>query len=156
MCKSFGRQEDIEENQKEQRKRKQTKNNKFSIGPPWQSDYFLSHLKSQHSIKWTKYQKLSQENKDNFFFIKISDEVVNMHLFVRATGNAKSQFIAKEKLEYYINKDIIEDIIGNILFDTGNSDNDKKLTIEKRKNKHLRFLFYKKMDKSTNPRHNVN
>ena len=84
FCCEFGRECDNTE-----RKRKLTTNCKY-FSSPWRSDNFTAHLNKQHPLKWSEYQALSHEQKQNFFSSNESAKVVNMRSFVQLEGNMQA------------------------------------------------------------------
>jgi len=103
FCCQFGREED----DTEQRKQKRTTNPKF-FNKPWRSDNFTTHLRQQHPVKWSEYSGLTLEDKQKFFLNHESPKVVNLRSFAQPEGNMKARVIAKQRIKFVIDADVIE------------------------------------------------
>jgi hypothetical protein len=90
----------------EERKRKRTENSKHFC-PPWRSDNFASHLRSQHASEYEAYKVLSLEEKQRYFLHTESDQVVNMLSFLQPQATIQTQVLAKQKCSFFIDSDIV-------------------------------------------------
>jgi hypothetical protein len=101
----------------QERKRKRTENSKHFC-PPWRSDNFASHLRTQHASEYEAYKVLSLEQKQQYFLHTESDQVVNMRSFLQPQATSiQAQVLAKQKCSFFIDSDIVTDLIGKLLFD---------------------------------------
>ena len=114
FCQSFGCE--YGETERDDQKWKRTTNAKYYT-TPWRTDNFSSHLKKQHASLWEEYQVLSTAQKTAFFSKNESPESVNMRSFVQPEGSMKARIIAKQKCKYIIDADVVNDLIGELLFD---------------------------------------
>ena len=114
---------------------------------PWRSDNFTSHLKKQHLKKWTEYNSSSLEDKQSFFLKNESAEVVNMRSFVQPEGSMKARIIAKQKCKFIIDAEIVESLIGGLLFDKPN-DEEESFNMEEAKHRALRHFVHNQEDNS--------
>ena len=110
MCTNFGR-DDIDE---ADRKRKRTTNDKY-FTPPWRSDNFVSHLRTQHSSMWEEYRNLSTVEKRSYFASSESPEAVTLRSFVQPEASIKAKIIAKQKCSFIIDADILTKVIVDLL-----------------------------------------
>jgi hypothetical protein len=100
----------------QERKRKRTEHIK-SFFPPWRSDNFSSHLRTKHASEYEAYKVLSVEEKQLCFLNTESDQVVNTRSFVHPEASIQAQLLAKQKCSFFIDSDIVTEIIGKLLFD---------------------------------------
>ncbi|KAG7343599.1 hypothetical protein IV203_021544 [Nitzschia inconspicua] len=119
FCKHCGRDDgnDGDDNCCQTRKRKRTTNIKYFTSP-WRSDNFTSHLKNQHMKTWDIYRGLSMEEQRIFFVRVEKPEAIAMRSFVQPEASLKARIIAKQKCDYLIDVEIIDKLIGDMLFDT--------------------------------------
>ena len=143
FCRQFGREDGDDD---VARKRKRTMNCKY-FSYPWRSDNFTSHLKKQHLKKWTEYNSSSLEDKQSFFLKNESAEVVNMRSFVQPEGSMKARIIAKQKCKFIIDAEIVESLIGGLLFDKPN-DEEESFNMEEAKHRALRHFVHNQEDNS--------
>ncbi|KAH9265975.1 hypothetical protein BASA83_010885 [Batrachochytrium salamandrivorans] len=87
------------------RKRKATSNVKYFES--FRTDNYLSHLQGQHSLKWEEYQRIHTSDEREAFF-------TNREIPFIATLDA--HFESERPLQFLINKDIVDIIIGDLLF----------------------------------------
>jgi hypothetical protein len=84
-------------------------------GPTISSDTLV--LSTWSNGPKTKYKNLSTEEKRNFFLEKESDEADNLRSFVQPQASVKALVISKQQVNYIIDKEIVDGIIGDMLFD---------------------------------------
>ena len=142
FCKHCGR----DDTDGDERKRKRTTNIKYYTSP-WRSDHFNAHLRTQHRSKWELYQGLSAEEQTNFFVREEKAEAVAMRSFVQPQASMKASIIAKEKCKYIIDTEIIEQLIGELLFDTSAESNSCDDDIDRRKRYAMRAFVFNEDDK---------
>ena len=118
FCRHFGR-----EDSKDTHKQKLTNNEKYFTKQPWRSDNFQVHLRSMHPSKWNKYQDLSTEDKMNFFERNKVPEAVNLRAFVQPEGSMRARVLAEQRCKFSIDMDIVNNIIGELLFEQPTEDN---------------------------------
>jgi hypothetical protein len=82
---------------------------------PCRSDYFVTHLKNQHMSKWETY-------KGKIFSRDEKPEAVAMRSFVQTEAIMKAKIFAHQKCLYMIDVEIIEQLIGDLLFDSNTED----------------------------------
>ncbi|KAH6577117.1 hypothetical protein BASA60_004196 [Batrachochytrium salamandrivorans] len=99
FCITFGKEEEVG------RKRKATSNVKYFES--FRTDNHLSHLQGQHSLKWEEYQRIHTSDEREAFF-------TNREIPFIATLDA--HFESERPLQFLINKDIVDIIIGDLLF----------------------------------------
>src|SRR4051812_48710791 len=99
FCISFGREPVLGQ------KRKRTEGCK-TFRTPFRTDSYVRHMASAHLRKWARYKDCDEEAKATFF-----DEVANH------PSTLFAQFESEGALTLTFNRDIVEDIIGDILFD---------------------------------------
>jgi len=73
---------------------------------PFRADSYARHMASAHPEKWVLYQDCGEEAKATFF-----DEVVNH------ASTLFAHFESEGALTLTFNRDIVEDIVGDLLFD---------------------------------------
>jgi hypothetical protein len=105
----------------EKRKRKRTTIITYFTSP-WRSDYFVTHLKNQHMSKWETYKVLSTEEQTKFFSREEKPEAVAVRSFVQPEATMKARIFAQQKCLYMIDVEIIEQLIGDLLFDSNTED----------------------------------
>ncbi|MEL7520150.1 MAG: hypothetical protein AAGJ80_00800 [Cyanobacteria bacterium J06553_1] len=116
MCKQFGREDNRRDDDSKALKRKRTVCVKY-YSRPWRADNIKRHLELQHSSKWEEYCSLSVQEKESYFSTRLTAEMVNMRSFVQPEPNAKSTSSAKTKLLFTIDREVVEKVIGDLLFD---------------------------------------
>ncbi|KAH6567445.1 hypothetical protein BASA50_003292 [Batrachochytrium salamandrivorans] len=99
FCITFEKEEEVG------RKRKATSNVKYFES--FRTDNYLSHLQGQHSLKWEEYQRIHTSDEREAFF-------TNREIPFIATLDA--HFESERPLQFLINKDIVDIIIGDLLF----------------------------------------
>ena len=117
FCQVFGREDGDGNNGESARKRKKTTNVKYYSA--FRADYYKTHLTNQHPLKWSEYQKINDDSEaiSKFFCAEVSFvNTLDAHLEV------------EKPLSFAIDKNIVEKIIGNILFDP--EDEDEELSKE--------------------------
>lgn len=102
FCQAFGR-EDPDET--EDRKRKRTQNIQ-SFSAPWRIDKLKKHNNTMHSKKWAEYKTCSLSQKKTFFDAALEAKP--------ALSYFKGPDV--EKSEIYVDKDILETIIEDLLY----------------------------------------
>jgi hypothetical protein len=111
FCEKFGKEEEEGDDEAVEsssaRKRRRTDNIKY-FKKPWRSDNIASHMKKQHKLKFAEYSALSKEEKKTFF---LSNDTTFMPL------NA-----VNESILMLVNKSIVETIIGTMLIDPDDDD----------------------------------
>jgi hypothetical protein len=117
FCKHCGRDDDDTDANGVKRKRKRTTNIKY-FTCPWRSDYFATHLKNQHMSKWDTYRGLSTKEQTNFFIREEPPEATATQSLVQSEETGEVGIIAQQKCLYAINSEIIEQLMGNLLFDS--------------------------------------
>jgi hypothetical protein len=117
FCKHCGRDDGDDNADGGIRKRKRTTNKKYFTSP-WRSDNFSNHLSKQHKTKWEIYQGLQNEEKIHFFTREEKPEAVAMRSFVQPEATMKARILAKQKCIYLVDLDIIEQLFGDLFFDT--------------------------------------
>lgn len=99
FCIAFGREE------VPGAKRKRTTHKQvFTL--PFRSDSYTRHHKSAHAVKWAEYQALSDDMKATFFDIP-----------VKHASTMLAHFESSETLVLSFNRDVVEVMIGDLLFD---------------------------------------
>ena len=107
FCVHFGREEKVGA------KRKATTNIQY-FRCPFRADVYTKHLVSQHSSNWEIYRALSNKKKSTFF----EENALVVH-----RNTLKSYFSgAQIPLHFFVEKDIIEIIVGELLFDADEED----------------------------------
>lgn len=107
FCEIFGKEEG---DAGSGRKRKRSKNNKYFV-PPFRVDNIGRHLASQHPIKYSEYEKLSEAEKLAFF-----DDTIPV------SNTLGAHFEGEHFLKFEIQCDIVEVLIGDLLFDPEEED----------------------------------
>jgi hypothetical protein len=99
FCVVFGREA------KSGAKRRATENTKF-FKKPFRPDNFVAHLTTTHAKLWSEYKSLSDEDKDAY-----------MTSPVPVTNTMLAHVETTEALRFTICGDIVENLIGGLLFD---------------------------------------
>jgi hypothetical protein len=116
MCHNFGQEMDPNNDQEQERKQKGTANDKFFC-PPWCTDNFTRHLMLNHGARWKEYKRLCLNDKMNCFVKNESSETFNLRSFCIPPASSHANIVAKQKCTFVIDKVIVDDIIGDLLFD---------------------------------------
>ena len=114
FCIHFGRE------QKPGSKRARTANTKYYTSP-FRADNYTQHLKTQHPERWEEYQGLSHEEKMTYF-----EHAVPIKKTLH--GHFGSSQMA---MNYTINGQIIDKIIGEMLWDPDDIDGQSRATMMK-------------------------
>ena len=109
FCLHFGREEKIGA------KRKVTANITY-FRRPFRADTYSRHLLSQHSTHWQTYRELTKEQKTVFF--ENDAPVVHRNTLKSHFGGSQAA------VHYFANKDIVDIIIGEMLFHPDDSNDD--------------------------------
>eukprot|EP00171_Calliarthron_tuberculosum_P002966 IDg2966t1 len=99
FCRKFGR-----EAKPGAKRKRRSRAQVFTI--PFRTDNFKRHLTSAHPTAWTEYDALASEEKEAFFAAAVSHESTLLAHF-ESTGG----------IHLSINRDIVEVMIGDMLFD---------------------------------------
>ena len=104
---------------------------------PWRQDHMMSHMLTQHSERFKEYSALPLLQKESFFDVAGgigNQEAKAVKFFSKPVAN-------ETRINMWIDKSIVEGIIGDLLFDP---DDDDTLTKE-------RFLSVFKLQEETAP-----
>ncbi|RLN64610.1 hypothetical protein BBP00_00003367 [Phytophthora kernoviae] len=92
---------------------------------PWRPDNMKRHMEQQHPSRWSEYQKLGDNEKRVFF---TSSHPLREHSALASTGGDVAPVtsdltptptvsaVARQSRAFLIDKNIVEDLIGDILF----------------------------------------
>lgn len=114
FCVTFGSEQPEPGEENKERKRKRTDRQKFFTAP-FVTAQFISHLKTMHAKKYAAFTELSHAARENFFKVE-----------VKHTDTVKNYFEAENNtLEVFIDKPIVDILIGTLLLtDDGDDDDD--------------------------------
>ena len=94
---------------------------------PFRADYFSSHLRTTHKNRFNEYCTLCPSEKDAYFEENENAENANIRSFVQPKCGSRAKQLLKEDLRFTIDEDIVEEVIGNLLFDkVDDEDNEKR------------------------------
>ncbi|KAH6582640.1 hypothetical protein BASA60_001827 [Batrachochytrium salamandrivorans] len=99
FCLMFGREEKVGA------KRKATSRVKYF--DCFRTDNYIQHLQQQHQWKWAEYDKLQSSAERDMFFNDVQAPFVN---------TLEAHFERNGALYFTVNKSIVKDIIGGLLF----------------------------------------
>lgn len=123
FCACFGRDEEQDTNEdfgERTRERSRTPCSKlFKPGKngKWRSDYFSAHHLSQHPVRWAAYKKMSMDEKRKLFIDKQLPPILDIRSFLHAEASAHARNVAGQAFDFDIDKDVIDALIGKLLFD---------------------------------------
>jgi hypothetical protein len=84
------------------------------FGKPWRTDAVLQHLRKQHGEKWKEYDSSDMAARERFFEMS-TNEV--------AYGNIMDAHLdAGESLFFWVRRNIVNRVVGDLLFDPNESD----------------------------------
>ena len=116
FCLAFGREEcngDGGDSNASARKRKRTSNIKYFSS--FRADNYKTHLKAQHPQKWSEYQRVNQDSV-------AADEIFNTD--VPFVNTLDAHLDIEKPQSYVINGKIVDTIIGDMLFDPEDDDDE--------------------------------
>ncbi|PTQ41741.1 hypothetical protein MARPO_0033s0135, partial [Marchantia polymorpha] len=113
FCIHFGREDTDTSTAQEERKRRRTENIK-SFTRPFRTDNYVQHFSRQHKARWDPFKILARNQKATFF---------QRNAPVRHRNTIPSHFVGNQTaMQLYINKAIVDIIIGDILLDQDDDD----------------------------------
>ncbi|CAI5710255.1 unnamed protein product [Hyaloperonospora brassicae] len=113
FCIHFGREDTDTSTAQEERKRRRTENIK-SFTKPFRTDNYVHHFSRQHKARWDQFKILARDQKATFF---------QRNAPVRHRNIIPSHFDGNQSaMQLYINKAIVDFIIGNLLLDQDDDD----------------------------------
>lgn len=122
FCTAFGQDEiigkDIDDGSPNNRQRKQISNKKYFTN--FRTDNYKAHMVTQHSIKRMEYEKIMKDEESIAKFFKTKVLFVN---------KLDSHFLTGQSKKFDIQKDIIEILIAEMLFDE--TDEKEQMTKER-------------------------
>lgn len=116
FCKCLGRDTQNITASGNDRKRKSTVRVHY-YSAPFRIDNIRRHNVAQHQDQWESYQKLSLDARKEYFVERESALVINMRSFVQPQASATSLILAKQQCTFIFDAAIINDVIGDLLFD---------------------------------------
>jgi hypothetical protein len=99
FCLVYGREEKFGE--------KRNKTERYKYFENFRTDHYLQHLRQQHPIKWSEYEKLESDEEREQFFKDVD---------VPFTHRFEAYFEREGVLRFLISKTIVEEIVGELLF----------------------------------------
>ncbi len=72
---------------------------------------------AQHQDQWESYQTLSLDARKEYFVERESASVISMRSFVQLQASATNLILAKQQCTFIFDAAIINDVIGDPLFD---------------------------------------
>jgi hypothetical protein len=117
FCENFGREEKVGA------KRKATTNIHY-FRCPFRVDVYTKHMITQHPVNWERYSASSNREKATFF--DESTPAVRRNKVQPRVGQARQPICHVEPIHYFVNKDIVDVFIGDILFDPDENDASKE------------------------------
>ncbi|KAI9996841.1 hypothetical protein PInf_001635 [Phytophthora infestans] len=125
MCQAFEREEAVGS------KRKKTSRVRSFLAP-WRPDNMKRHMEQQHPLRWEEYQKLTDGEKRVYFSAR---EVMAMSggddavpslvvppMVSEPTPSAEAYALAAQYRAFLVDKDIVEELIAGVLFQTTNDE----------------------------------
>ncbi|KAH7477202.1 uncharacterized protein KRP23_7875 [Phytophthora ramorum] len=123
MCQAFEKEEAVGSKRK-----KSSRVRSFSA--PWRPDNMKRHMEQQHPMRWDEYQKLGDADKRSYFAsIRGSHEELAMTtngdvapMVSEPTPSMEANALAAQSRAYLIDRDIVEELIGGVLFLAANDE----------------------------------
>ncbi|KAF1775709.1 hypothetical protein GQ600_1706 [Phytophthora cactorum] len=120
MCQAFEREETVGA------KRKKTSRVR-SFSAPWRPDNMKRHMEQQHPMRWEEYQKLQDGEKRAYFstredIVMPGEDVAVSPMVSEPTPSAEAYVLAAQYRAFLIDRDIVEELIAGVLFQTTNDE----------------------------------
>ncbi|KAG3144586.1 hypothetical protein PI124_g5209 [Phytophthora idaei] len=120
MCQAFEREETVGA------KRKKTSRVR-SFSAPWRPDNMKRHMEQQHPMRWEEYQKLQDGEKRAYFstredIVMPGEDVAVSPMVSEPTPSAEAYALAAQYRAFLIDRDIVEELIAGVLFQTTNDE----------------------------------
>jgi hypothetical protein len=84
------------------------------FGKPWKTDALLQHLRKQHGEKWKAYDSSYMAAREKFFEVSTNE--------VAYWNTLDAHLDAGESLFFWVRRNIVNRVVGDLLFDPNESD----------------------------------